>query len=177
MTENGHGITAEVLVCRDLTPAATAECWGHVLRPIALERDADAVADLAAVVARTVRKTRPQPTAAGLMAELRGRPDRQVSCWLAWAISPAGKTGTAGPSGLVTLVESRGRTGAARFSISWLIVRPDARRQGLGRALVAAAVSRARSAGADVVWTETSRDWPAAEFWRAVGFVPSRPAG
>lgn len=183
MTENSQGLVVQRFVYRGPFVVATVasgridEIHGYEIRPACLEADAEAVAELALSLAAATSGAGPNPRPQGLMCELRSRPGRIVRCWLAWPLPVDNTPGQAGLGGLVTLVESRGRPGAARFSIGWLIVRPDARRLGLGRALVAAAVRHARSAGADVVWTETSRDWPAAEFWRAIGFVPSRSPG
>lgn len=119
----------------------------------------------------------PAPRPDGMMAELQSRRGRAVNCWLARPRPAVDITPVAMPSGLVTLVESHDRAGRVRWSIGWLIVHPAARRQGLGRGLVAVAVRHAREAGADMVWVETSVAWPSARFWQAVGFVPERPDG
>jgi len=61
--------------------------------------------------------------------------------------------------------------GAPRFSIPWLLVRPESRRLGVGRALVAAALGQAERLGASRVSIDTLDRWPeAVAFWRGVGF-------
>lgn len=112
---------------------------------------------------------------AGLLTELKGRPGRSVSAWLAWPIAPCAdntfnRTTAGCPLGLVALVEA-GSTPILRFSIAWLLVHPRSRRRGVGRALVAKAVAHAESRAATVVFAETHASWTAAPaFWRAVGF-------
>jgi GNAT superfamily N-acetyltransferase len=111
----------------------------------------------------------------GLLGELRGRPGRDVSAWLAWQAATAPDSERA--VGLITLVAARGPTGERRWSVGWLVVRPAARRGGVGRQLVAVALSAAAAAGAAVVWAETDTAWPGSlAFWRAVGFEPVRRA-
>lgn len=110
----------------------------------------------------------------GLLAELNGRPGRAVHAWLAWPTGAAtraedGECVDDGPLGLVALVAAGAAT-QTRFSIAWLLVHPDCRRQGIATALVAHAVAHAKSLGATQVSAETLSSWPAAVgFWRAVG--------
>lgn len=143
------------------------------IRPYVAAVDDPAVAALLAADADPAAGPRVRP--AGLLAELRGRPGRSVTAWLASGPPAAGGGAADAALGLVTLVESRGREAAGRWSIGWLVVHPSARRQGVGRALVATAVGHARAAGATVVHAETSADWPAAAFWQAVGFEAAGP--
>lgn len=168
----GLAMNVKRLVCRDLGDRdRRVGLWRrHILR-YQPERDRHAVV----AVATAATGAGPQPRPDGLLAELVGRPGRAVTGWLAWLPSAAGGLADGTPAGLVTLVESPTSDGLARWSISWLVVHPSVRGQGLGRALVATAVGRARAAGADAVWAETSVDWPAAAFWRAVGFEAVRP--
>jgi GNAT superfamily N-acetyltransferase len=99
---------------------------------------------------------------AGLLAELHSRPGREVTSWLAFDSDR--------PVGFAAAVVA-GACGVVRHSIAWLLVSDDRRRHGVGRALVAAAVTRARERGAAEVWVETRSDWiDAVAFWRAVGF-------
>lgn len=110
------------------------------------------------------------PAAAGLWGELQGRPGRAVHAWLAEA-GPRDDFSRACPQGLVSLVVS-GSGGRRRFSIAWLLVRPRARRGGLGSGLVGIAVMHARSLGAEAVHADTLTSWrEAMAFWHAVGFT------
>lgn len=149
------------LVCLggDLAPAAV------VIRPYLTGADDASVAALAASIAAADDGPRLQPR--GIVTELRGRAGRDVAAWLA---RPAADDDRERIDGLVTLVAARGRGTGTRWSIGWLLVHPAARRRGLGRTLVAAAVGRARERGAEAVWAETAADWPAAAFWLALGF-------
>lgn len=83
-----------------------------------------------------------------------------VRGWLAW---PRGSQ-AACPLGFITLILA-GR----RFSIGWLLVHPQARRRGLGSALVDHAVAASAALGAKVVHAETLSTWPAAAgFWHRI---------
>lgn len=109
---------------------------------------------------------------AGLVTELESRAARTVAGWLAWPQDDADRHGPIG--GLVTLVQARSSDGDPRWSIGWLLVRPQLSRQGLGRELVATALGAAATAGASAVWVETDTRWPGSlAFWRAVGFQPA----
>lgn len=175
-TSDGRGIAVRELVLRQFVGVDGAAHTPHVIRPYQAGADDAAVTELAARVAEATAGGGPRPRTAGLLAELRGRAERSVYGWLAWP-REAGVCCDTAASGLVTLVESRDDGNAVRWSIGWLLVRPEARRRGLGRALVATAVGHARAAGADAVWTETSAAWPAAVFWQAVGFEQVRSGG
>ncbi len=103
------------------------------------------------------------PSPPAVLAECRSRAGRQVQAWL------ARHQGL--PAGLATLVTSSGR-GGVRHSIGWLLVGAGCRRAGVGTALVATAVARARRQGARTVWVETHDAWPGAvAFWEAIGFT------
>jgi len=164
-------MNVQPFVLRDLHDGAASSPSGRcVIRRYRPEQDRDDVVAIAAALAAPAAG--PEPRVAGLLAELEGRPDRTITAWLA-SQHPAEHGVATGPAtGLVTLVEARGR-GGTRWSIGWLLVRPEARRQGIGRSLVGAAVHHARAAGATEIWTETSAAWPAAAFWRALGFEPA----
>lgn len=107
-------------------------------------------------------------SAAAVLADLEGRSGRMVEGWLA---SDHGV-----PVGLAMLVSASGNRGV-RHSIGWLLVAARHRRTGVGSALVAAAVDRARNGGARHLWVETRDDWPGVvAFWQAVGFTIARRA-
>ncbi len=108
------------------------------------------------------------PLPAGLAAEVISRPGRQVETWLA---SPTPGLPVAEPAGLATLVTASGGQ-RIRVSIGWLLVHPAARRQGLGRRLVATLLMVAQQRAIENVWVETRSDWLAATaFWRDCGFT------
>ena len=157
------------LVCRDLAGFADGRTPRRPrIRPFG--RGADEAHVLA--VAREFQMTGgsgPAVRGAGLVAEMQSRAGRQVAGWLGWAVDDADHRGPVG--GLVTLVRARSSGGDARWSIGWLLVRPQLRRQGLGRELVATALAAAATAGASAVWVETDSRWSGSlAFWRAIGF-------
>jgi GNAT superfamily N-acetyltransferase len=115
----------------------------------------------------------------GFLAELTSRPGRLmhgfgavVPCEKAPGPAPAEPGPQAGLLGVILLLDSTpSGEGSARFSIPWLLVRPESRRLGVGRALVAAALGQAERLGATRVSIDTLDRWPeAAAFWRGVGF-------
>lgn len=106
----------------------------------------------------------PSLASGGMPGELVSRPGRRMTTWLAFTHDR--------PIGLAAVVAA-GDFPRIRHSIAWLLVSPDARRRGIGTALVIAAVTEALRAGAEEIWAETRADWPAAiAFWIAVGFRP-----
>lgn len=144
------------------TGLCAVSCSDFVILPAELLKDGDAVRALAGSCEAEINALALAPSAAGLVSELQSRPGRTVWAWLARS-EAAGES----PVGLVVLV-SAGASGSARWSISWLVVDPAFRRQGIGMALVAAAVQFAGSHGASVVHAETLEKWPAAvAFWGA----------
>lgn len=147
---------------------------GVLVRSFCADRDARDIARLDESLAELPRGRdsagNPPHGSHGLLAELASRPGRQVEGWLATAAA----RNAAGERllGLISLVASQSAAGN-RHSIGWLVVHPEARRLGVGRALVAHACHRAAELAAETVWVETRSDWPAAiAFWRAVGFAP-----
>ena len=115
----------------------------------------------------------------GFLSELTSRSGRRVHGW--GAVEPCDKaTGSiaakpcpqADLAGVILLLESTpSGEGAPRFSIPWLLVRPESRRSGVGRALVVAALGHAERLGASRVTIDTLDRWPeAVAFWRGVGF-------
>ncbi len=120
----------------------------------------------------------------GFLAELTSRPGRRVYGWgalvpheIATGAGPAEPGPPAGLAGVILLLESPPpAAGSPRFSIPWLLVRPESRRSGVGRALVAAAFGHAERLGASRVTIDTLDRWPeAVAFWRGVGFRPVGP--
>jgi GNAT superfamily N-acetyltransferase len=120
----------------------------------------------------------------GFLSELTSRPGRRVDGWGAVvlcdnapgsvALEPDPQAGLAG---VILLLESTpAGEGSRRFSVPWLLVRPESRRSGAGRALVAAALGHAERLGASRVTIDTLDRWPeAVAFWRGVGFRPVGP--
>jgi GNAT superfamily N-acetyltransferase len=115
----------------------------------------------------------------GFLAELTSRPGRRVHGW--GAVVPCEEAPGSAPTepgpqarllGVILLLEATpSDSGAPRFSIPWLLVRPESRRLGVGRALVAAALGQAERLGATRVSIDTLDRWPeAVAFWRGVGF-------
>ena len=115
----------------------------------------------------------------GFLSELTSRPGRRVYGWgavvpcdNAHGSGPAEPGPQAGLAGVILLLESAPpAAGSPRFSIPWLLVRPESRRLGVGRALVAAVLDHAKGLGAPRVTIDTLDRWPeAVAFWRGVGF-------
>ena len=115
----------------------------------------------------------------GFLSELTSRPGRRVYGWGAVVLrekapgsvpaEPDPQPDLAGVILLLELIPSG--EGSPRFSIPWLLVRPESRRSGVGRALVAAALGHAQALGTRRVTIDTLERWPAAvAFWQGVGF-------
>ncbi len=163
-------MTVARLVCRLPAPGSGFSCpAGGLVLPWDARRDAEALAELATVTAGSW-PGRGAPSAPGLAGEFSTRPGRLVDAWVAREavlgvpVDPL--------QGVVSLVTATSAAGI-RFSIGWLLVRPDCRRRGIGRALVSTAVAHARGQGSQAVWVETLPTWPeAAAFWRTMGFEP-----
>lgn len=162
-------MTVLQLVCRDCAVQTDGQAPHRpLIRPYVRGADEAHVLDLARAVSMTAAE-RLAVRSAGLVAEMDGRAGRLVAGWLGWPPDDADSRGPVG--GLVTLVEARSAGGDARWSIGWLLVRPQTRRQGLGRELVATALAAAATAGASAVWVETESRWSGSlAFWRAIGF-------
>lgn len=162
-------VTVLQLACRDFAvhTGGQAPHRPHIRRYV---RGADEthVLDLARAFPMTAAE-RLAVRGAGLVAEMDGRAERLVAGWLGWP--PDDADGRRPVGGLVTLVQARSAGGDSRWSIGWLLVRPQIRRQGLGRELVATALAAAATAGASAVWVETDSRWSGSlAFWRGVGF-------
>jgi ribosomal protein S18 acetylase RimI-like enzyme len=105
-------------------------------------------------------------SALGLLAELSGRPGREVEAWV--ALSLPGSNGNV--VGLATLVTGSKSAGLRR-SIAWLLVHPCARRQGIGRALVDTICHEVANRDQPEIWVECHAKWhEAIAFWRSMGF-------
>jgi ribosomal protein S18 acetylase RimI-like enzyme len=101
-----------------------------------------------------------------MLAELSGRPGREVEAWAALSSS----TSSAHVLGLATLVTSTGKSGLRR-SIAWLLVHPTARRQGIGRVLVETICHEVSNRDQPEIWVECHTKWQSAmAFWRSMGF-------
>jgi len=120
----------------------------------------------------------------GFLAQLTSRPGRRVYGWGAvvrngavLASAPAEPDPQASSGGVILLAESTlSGQGTPRLSIPWLLVCPESRRVGMGRALVAAALGHASGLGASRVTIDTLDRWPeAVAFWRGVGFFEAEP--
>lgn len=153
----------------------SSSCAKVAVRPLRFAEDRDDVGRLVAALVQqhreNSRSSSPVPSMAGLMAEVRSRPGRQVWAWLARA-----ETAGAPPAGLVVLVQA-GASAPHRWSIAWLLVDPAHQRRGIGMVLVATAVRFAGGRGATEVYAETLDHWPAAvAFWRAVQLAAERHA-
>lgn len=119
---------------------------------------------------------------AGLLAECVSRPGRTVHVWLGTVrrveLSEADPPGAGRrrmrepwPAGVILAAESVGGEHSSRVSIPWLLVRPECRRLGVGRTLVAAAIDHAKGLAAGHVSIDTLDRWPGAvAFWRRLGF-------
>lgn len=164
-------VTVLQLVCRDVGVHTDGQALHRPhIRPYVRGADETHVLDLARSVSMAAAE-RLAVRDAGLVAEMEGRAGRLVTGWLGWPADDADRRGTVG--GLVTLVQARTAGGDARWSIGWLLVRPQSRRLGLGRDLVTTALAAAATAGASAVWVETDSRWSGSlAFWRAVGFQP-----
>ena len=108
----------------------------------------------------------------GIAAELTSRAGRAVHAWLA-----EGGTGAVKPCplGMLSLVETGSRP-RVRFSVAWLIVHPDARRQGIATALVRRAAAHVAAGGGHEFFAETLPSWPAASsFWKSLANAAGSP--
>jgi len=127
-----------------------------------------AIADLVAAVSNGAGgglEAGPVVTPGGILGDCLGRPGRGVTLWLAVVRVDRSRC-----LGLVTLVERVGEGGKVHHAIGWVLVHPTARREGVGRSLVATAVAEAARRGAAVVSAETRSDWLAATaFWARLG--------
>ena len=147
-------------------PAAAAADGGIDITSADPSGDADRIRSLVEQALTDVFPDGPRLSVAGLLGELRSRPGRLVSTWLARRSGDVADGG--GRLGLIALVATTSVTGP-RCSISWLLVGPHARRLGIGTALVDHALEAAAKLGAKRVFVETRADWPAARaFWDAI---------
>ena len=109
---------------------------------------------------------------AGFAGEIASRPGRIVDAWLAFD-RPGSDDGTRAAGVVLLRASTPIGGGDARISIPWLIVRPERRRLGVGRALVSAAIDQARTLGGERISIDTLDRWPEALlFWRELGFRP-----
>jgi len=106
----------------------------------------------------------------GFAREIASRPGRIVDAWLAFD-RPGPDDGTRAAGVVLLRTSTPIGGGDARISIPWLLVRPERRRLGVGRALVGAAVDRARWIGGVQISIDTLDRWPEAlAFWKRLGF-------
>ena len=111
----------------------------------------------------------PKLSLAGLHSELASRPGRTTTGFVARA--PQGAS-VAGVVGLAIVVEALAAE-RRRLSLSWLLVHPAARRQGVATALLAHACEHVRARGGAEISAETLDSWPAAvAFWQTFARKP-----
>ena len=102
---------------------------------------------------------------AGIAAELTSRAGRKVHAWLAWRAAEVAGSAEQCPLGMLSLVEA-GLGPQCRSSVAWLLVHPEARRQGIATALVRRAAAHVSRRGGREFFAETLSSWPAAAaFW------------
>jgi ribosomal protein S18 acetylase RimI-like enzyme len=157
-----------------------------------VELSPDDVRRAADDLARLLLDAHADNMALGLAAPLDAARARET--WLATAerlgtdrVLLAARDGDAGSpiAGAVQLVRATAANGRHRGEIQRLAVRADHRGRGLGRALLAAAVDRARRDGLRLLWLTTHDGTAADGFyesagWTRVGVIPSysvRPDG
>lgn len=105
----------------------------------------------------------PRLSLAGVRAELASRPDRMTAGFVARATQGAA---VADVVGLAIVVEALA-AGRRRFSLSWLLVHPAVRREGIATALLARACDHVRTRGGAEIAAETLDSWPVAvAFWQ-----------
>ena len=79
---------------------------------------------------------------------------------------------TSGEGAAATEIGSVTLSSAGSYRLQWLMVRPDCRRQGVGRALVVAAERRCWELGGREIELETLDQWTAAtSLYRSLGYV------
>jgi GNAT superfamily N-acetyltransferase len=151
-------------VSQQLVPKTGVVAWS--ISAFEVEREAALVEPLLLASAAD-SAAGPKLSLAGLHAELASRPDRMTAGFVARAPHAA-----ADVVGLAIVVEASA-AGRRRFSLSWLLVHPAVRRQGVATALLAHACDHVRARGGAEISAETLDSWPAAvAFWQTLNRKP-----
>ena len=141
--------------------------WPRLRETASAIRVRQADNDAQAAIVRVVQSTRGTPgfggaaSISGLVSAAANSASRLV--WVQVGETVAGK-----PIGVSSLARTTGRY-ACRWTIPFLLVSPESRRQGVANGLVRTALRVAAANGADTVMVETHSAWTdATAFWRDV---------
>lgn len=142
------------------------------------ELDADAVRARAAELAQLLLEAHASGMALGLAAPLTAAGAREAYLRTAERLEPGERILLAAIEGedlvgAVQLDRTHAPNGRHRAELRRLVVRADRRGAGIGRALVQAAIDRARAAGLRLLWLTTHEGTVADRFYAELGWVRS----
>jgi len=142
------------------------------------ELDADAVRDRSGELARLLLDAHASGMALGLAAPLTTEGAQEAYVRAAERLEPGERILLAALDGdelvgAVQLDRAQAPNGRHRAELRRLVVRDDRRGAGIGRALVEAAVDRARAAGLLLVWLTTHDGTVADRFYERLGWTRS----